>query len=98
MEEDSQPPLTYESKGGAKNLFFFRLKKPLEMLSESVALDHNCDRSNVISKRSCYCLLNKSTIDLKYILLREWFGGSAIKSTCHRTQVQFQEPFLGGSQ
>lgn len=48
MEEDSQPPLTYESKGGAKNLFFFRLKKPLEMLSESVALDHNCDRSNVI--------------------------------------------------
>lgn len=47
MEEDSQPPLTYESKG-AKNLLFFSLKKPLEKLSVSVALGHNCGGSNVL--------------------------------------------------
>lgn len=104
MEEDSQPPSTYQSTG-AKNLCFFSLKKPPEQISVSVALDHNCGRSNVLSyfhdkkkKTSCYCLRNKSSIDLKYILLREWFGGSAIKSTFHRTQVQFQEALLGGSQ
>lgn len=48
MEEDSQPPSTYKSTG-AKNSFFFSLKKPLEQLSVSVALDHNCGRSNVLS-------------------------------------------------
>lgn len=48
MEEDSQLPSTYQSTG-AKNLSFFSLKKPLEQISLSVALDHNCGRSNVLS-------------------------------------------------